>query len=168
MHRALAVICFSIVACSEADPLPPPSIVGKSAEQAADIATAEVCEFVDRCGRISIVCADCDSEEECGGCQAELREVDYQTCVADLGEDFSVGFACEAITREEEGLVDECLRALFDLECPTVDDAEAWANGGGGDNPADGPEACDALEDIRYRCIDYSDPEGNVPEQTSG
>lgn len=151
------MICFAIFACSEAAPAAPASIAGKTAEQAADIATTEVCEFVDRCGKISIVCADCGVDEECGGCVADLREVDYQTCAAEVGEDFSVGFACETITRDEEALVDECLRALFDLECPTVEEAEAWANGGEGDNPADGPEACDTLEDIRYRCIDESD-----------
>src|SRR5690606_19109732 len=50
-----------------------------------------------------------------------------------------------------------CLQALTDLSCVSVEQVEAWANGGGGDDPRNLPEACDVLEDIRVRCHDDAD-----------
>ncbi len=148
-----------IVGCAENGSEPPESVVGKSAAQASEIATEVVCEYAARCGEISISCADCADSEGCGGCFAEHHEVEYGECEARLSEQLRTGFGCEPVDPADERLVDECLAALPSSSCADVEDAEAWANGGAGDDPRDLPEACDALEDIRYRCFDYEDPE---------
>jgi hypothetical protein len=164
----LGLVCVSLLACSakEGDGSPP-SVERKPADQAAEIATETVCEYAERCGMISITCADCSAGPGCPGCYAEHYDVAYGECTAQLGEDFATGFACEPITAEEAARVDECLQVLFDGACPTVEEAEAWANGGPGENPTR-PEVCDTLEDIRYRCFEYGDSDGNVPEPQPG
>lgn len=163
----LGLSCLCLFACVEKDPAGPPSVVGKSAEAAAEIATEAVCEHVDRCGLITITCADCAADEECGGCSAELEEIAYDACAMELGEQLADGFACETITDEEAAQVDACLRALAQGECPTVEQAEAWARGGPGEDPRQ-PAACETLEDIRWRCFEQGEPKGMVPEPLPG
>jgi hypothetical protein len=164
----LGMVCLSLLGCTEKGDGSPPSVAGEPAEQAAEIATRAVCDYAERCGDISITCADCGGGPDCVGCFAEHYDVEYAACTAEIGPDLATGFACEAVTPEEAALVDECLQALADLECPSIEEAEAWANGGDGENPTAPPEPCRTLEDIRYRCYDYGDPGSQMPEPAPG
>lgn len=168
----LGFLCLSTVACAAKEDDGPPSVEGKSAEEAAEVATQEVCEFADRCGRISIACADCAGEGECGGCFAEHFAIAYDECTMEVSIDFANGFACdeEMVTAEELALVDECLQALETFACPTIEAAEAWADGGPGEDPR-APKACEVLEDIQYRCFEMGEPQesdGMMPTPITG
>ena len=167
LRSLLGFLCACTLACAAVEGGPPPTVVGKSAEAAADIATDAVCEYADRCGTITVTCADCAQGQDCPGCFAELVEVEYDACTMDVGEDFANGFACEGITDEEAARVDACLQELAARECPTVEEAEAWADGGPGEDPRQ-PEVCDTLEDIRWRCFEQGEPEGMVPSPVPG
>jgi hypothetical protein len=138
-----------------------PTVAGKSPEAAAEVSTDVACEYLERCGQISVVCADCDNGD-CGGCSVEREEVEYAQCADELKPSLVAGFGCAALTPEQEMLVDTCLRALSDLSCVSVEQVEAWANGGGGDDPRDIPEPCDVLEDI-LGCHDDTDGRPRSP-----
>jgi hypothetical protein len=164
----LPLLLLLVPACDEAEDPPPLTIEGKSAEEAADVTTEVACDYVARCGLIEVTCADCDVGQDCGGCYVEPRAVTTDACIADLGPDLETGFACQALTPEEEALVDECLAALPTAECTSIEEVEAWANGGGGEDPRNEPAACDVIEEIRYRCFDYGEPGGGAGEPTPG
>lgn len=162
----LCLSCLLPLACTQKED-GPPSVAGKSAEEAAEIATHEVCEFIDRCGVISLACADCAAPGEACGCDAELHVISYDACTMEAAQDFANGFACdeEDVTPEEVALVDECLQALETFACATVEEVEASA--GPGEDPRQ-PEACDVLEDIRARCYEPGEPEGMTPTPITG
>lgn len=151
-------------ACDEPDP-PPPSIEGKSAEEAADLTLEIACDYVARCGILEVTCADCVEGDACGGCMTEQIPVSATDCADEIGPRLTAGFSCQALTAEEEALVDECLAALPSAECPAVQAVDDWANGGGGDDPRDALEACDVLDRIMSRC---SEPDENVSEPSPG
>lgn len=152
-----------VPACDEPED-PPPTIENKTAEEAAELTTEVACGYVSRCGLIQVSCADCAEGEDCGGCTAEQIPVATDECVADLTPDLEVGFSCQALTPEEEALVDECLAILPSAECPSIEVVQDWANGGGGEDPRNELAACDVLEEIRYRCYDYGEPDGDPGE----
>lgn len=141
----------------------PPSIAGLSAADATDLIADLTCEHVDRCGVIAVRCVDCDGETDCGGCVAERTAVTYDRCTGELGPEIHSGIACRALTADEEARVDACLAALPEAACPTVDAVEAWANGGGGDDPRD-PGPCDVLEELSRRCDDSTEPGPRTPD----
>lgn len=161
MHRSilglLTLLMPLAVACEPVES-PPPSIENMSVEDAAELTTEIACDYVDRCGLIEVSCADCAEGQDCGGCFVERREVDVDTCAADLRPDLEAGFGCETLTPEEEALVDECLSLLPTAECTSIEEVEAWANGGEGSDPREGLSACDQVEEIRYRCSDVQSP----------
>lgn len=150
---SLSALLVFLGACDEGTQSDPPSVMGAPPEQAAQTATDVVCEYADRCGQITIACPDCAEGQECS-CSAEHYEVSFDTCVDDIAPDLETGFACEELTAEEEATVDTCLAALQTEACVTVEQAEAWANGGGGDDPRTVVPECQLLEDIRYRCFE--------------
>ena len=119
-------------------------------DRAAAIATEVACEYVDRCGEVSITCADCDGDD-CGGCEVEIVAVTYDQCTETVEPQLIAGFACMTLTADEEAAVDACLQALGDWACPDVDT----------DDPAALPDGCDVLQDLRYRCAD------DVPQSTT-
>jgi hypothetical protein len=149
----LLLLCLLPLACDRADS--PPTIADRTPEQAAEVVTEVACEYVERCGELSITCADCEGDgAACGGCTVEVVPVEHDACVDHLTEDFVAGFGCVALTDEEQAAADACLGTLGDWACPDPELAEAWANGGGGPDPTARPAGCDVLEDIRYRCSD--------------
>lgn len=152
---------FLTAACTE-DEGPLPSVAGQSAEEAAEISTDVACDYAARCGHYSVSCSDCVGDG-CVGCFVEHTEVEYGACTAELGPDFETGFACEELTPEEEALVDECLHSVVDAPCVSQEEVEAWVNGGGGEDPRTISDACDLLEEIRYRCFDYDYPNTSEP-----
>lgn len=157
---ALLLLPF-VPACEEKDEKEAPqplTIVDKSAEEAADITTEAACDYVSRCGRIEITCADCVDGEDCGGCYVEQIEVTVEDCESEIAEDVVAGFSCQPLTAEEETLVDECLAALDTAECPSVEQVESWASGEGGEDPRPGAlAACDVIDEIMSRCYDDGD-----------
>lgn len=138
-HRAPLVLVFSLACAAQAGD--PPSIVGVSDDRAAAIATEVACEYIDRCGEVSITCADCDTSGDCG-CDVEITEVTYDQCSDVALPQLSVGFACMTLTADEQAAVDACLQGLGEWACPDVD----------AEDPAALPDGCDVLQDIRYRC----------------
>ncbi|MCA9705688.1 MAG: hypothetical protein KDK70_07565 [Myxococcales bacterium] len=162
MSRLLLTVALllPLAACDEPEE-PPPTVVDKSADEAATLTADIACDYVARCGLIEVSCADCAEGEACGGCSVEVHPVEPDACVDDLRPDLEVGFGCQSLTAEEEALVDECLAALPTAECPSVELVQDWADGGGGDDPRKALAACDALEEIRYRCYDYGQTDAN-------
>lgn len=150
-------------ACDEKQEDPAPlTIEGKSVEEAVDLTADVACEYVARCGIVEVSCADCASGEDCGGCYVEQIEVTVEDCEAEVAPELAAGFSCQPLTAEEEEAVGECLAALTTAECPSVEEVESWANGGGGEDPRpDSLAACDVLEEIMSRCYEQgedSDP----------
>lgn len=164
----LALLIPLLPACDkEADPAP--TIVNKSAEEAADVTTEVACEYVERCGLMEVSCADCVGDEgDCGGCYVEVLTVTADECADELLPELETGFGCQALTAEEEALVDECLAGLPAAQCTTVEEMEAWVNGGDGEVPVHTPAACDVMEDIMSRCIDYGQTDANPGEPIPG
>lgn len=148
-------IAALVPACEPAEP-DPPTIEGKSSEEAAEITAELACDYVSRCGIMEVSCADCAEGESCGGCTVERYEVAPDACIDDLLPDLEVGFGCETLSEDDQAVVDECLAALPGAECPSIEAVEDWVNGGGGDDPRSALEACELVEDIRYRCYDHS------------
>lgn len=144
------------------------SIVNKSAEEAADITTEVACEYIERCGILEVSCADCagdDGGSDCGGCHVELHTVTPTECADEILPDLETGFGCQALTPQEEALVDECLAGLPTAQCTTVEEMEAWVNGGEEEPPVHTPTACDVMEEIMSRCIEHgSDTPPSVPQ----
>lgn len=153
---ALCVIPL-LPACEEPED-PPPSIVDKSAQDAAALTTEVACGYVSRCGIIEVSCADCADGADCGGCTVEQVPVSMEECAEDFGPELTAGFSCEPLTAEQEARVDECLAVLTTAECPAIEEVEDWSNGGDLDDPRDELAACDVFEEIMERCYDPSEP----------
>jgi hypothetical protein len=151
--KALPTLLLSTLACG-AQVVDAPSIRDQPPDRAAEIVTEIGCGYAERCGEVSITCADCEGEGDCGGCSAEIHPVDYDECAGVLGPELVDGFSCMSLTNEEEAAADACLAALVDWDCPDAARVEQWANGGGGQDPAARPEGCDVLEEVRFRCSD--------------
>lgn len=157
-----AVALLLLPACDKGSE--PSSVMGAPPQEAAQIATDVVCEYVERCGRISVACPDCDEGQSCS-CTADLHEVSFELCTDELGPELETGFGCEPLTPEEETAIDTCLAALPEHACVTEEQAEAWANGGGGNDPRLIVPECEVLEDIRYRCFEQEvDPNTQTPD----
>lgn len=157
--------------CYDVEPPPPPTVADKSAEEAADITTEAACDYVSRCGLVEVTCADCASGEDCGGCYAEQVEVTVEDCEEEFAPQALTGFSCQPLSAEEEALVDECLAALTTAECPSIEEVDDWANGGGGEDPRpDALAACDVLEEIMSRCDEHGEDSlpGAPAEPTPG
>lgn len=172
MTRLLGLLAlFSLPFASGCDPKEgdpaPLTIEDKSAEEAADLTTDVACEYVARCGLVEVSCADCASGEDCGGCYVEQTEVSAEDCEQEVAPQLAAGFSCQPLTADEEAAVDECLAALTTAECPSVEEVESWANGGGGDDPRpDALAACEVLEEIMSRCYEYGeDSEPGAPAE---
>lgn len=170
MHKLslglLALLLLPLTACDQPEE-PLPTVVDKSAEEAAEITTEVACDYVARCGIIEMSCADCIEGEDCGGCYAEVHEVTPQECADELRPELELGFGCQALTAEEEELVDECLAALPDAECPSVEVVQSGANGGDAEDPPGDLAACDVFEEIMSRCSGYEQSEpggGSTPD----
>lgn len=130
-----------------------PSVVGKSPEDAAAVVVDEVCDHLAVCGELQIVCTDCLGEG-CGGCTAQRFDVEHDECVDTVEPDLRAGFECVSLTAKEEAEVDACLAAMAELECVTVEAAEAWADGEDGPSPLDPPPECELLAMVALGCGD--------------
>lgn len=157
MKRSLGLFALLLLpfvpACDEPEDAPPPTIVDKSAEEAADITADAACEYVARCGMVQVSCADCAPGEDCGGCSTETIEISVEECQTEVAADLVTGFSCQPLTAEEEALVDECLAALPAAQCPSVD--EDWSDDG--EDPRDELQACEVLDEIMSRCYEYGE-----------
>ncbi len=149
------VSLFLVVACA-ADDADPPTVDGATPEEAAEIVADVTCAKTAACGTISASCTPCSVEEpDCEiVCTVEHRPITEAECIADVQEDLELGLGCEELTSEEVALIDECLAAVPDAQCPSVEEVEAWVDGGReGRDPREPIEACDLLRDvILYRC----------------
>lgn len=151
-------LSFFVVSACAVDDADPPSVGGATPEQATEIVTDVICAKTAACGTILASCTPCSVEEpDCElVCTVEHRPTTEAECIDDVQEDLERGFGCEALTSEEVALIDDCLEAVPDTECPSVEEVEAWVDGGRvGRDPREPIEACDLLrDDIRYRCSD--------------
>ena len=161
MPRTFASLVLSCVCLGcAADPNDPPSVAGKPADEQADIVTDVACEYVARCGLVGVACPDCDGED-CGGCVVEVETITYDECVADMQPEYEAQFSCGPLTEHEVELVDDCLSALVDWDCPDPQALEAWANGElEGDRPDRLPASCEAAQEIGESC-DEETPGGD-------
>jgi len=132
----------------------PPSVAGQPPQKAAEVSSEVACEYVARCGEVGVTCADCATPDGCGGCWAEVYEVDYDACIDELQPQLTEGFGCTDLTAEDEALIDACLAALPDRGCVDPATVEAWANGGSPQEDPRMPDACRRLESLRYACQD--------------
>lgn len=159
----IVLVCAGLGCADEG----PPSVAGKSAEAQSEIAADVACDYVARCGVVSVVCSDCDGED-CGGCTVEVEEVTHEDCVADLQPDYEAQFGCAPLTETEVDLVDTCLAKLAELPCQDLEQLEAWANGEPFDDSLVAiPTECVAAEDIGESCEDDQAPggdEGRMPD----
>lgn len=147
------VLCLASGCDAEADA---PTVDEATPQEAAQTVSDVSCDKAAECGYISASCSACavgeaDCEPEC---TVEHRQYSAAECFEDIEEDLVQGFACQDLTPNEVGLVDECLAAVPDVDCPSVEDVEAWVDGGRqGRDPRDPIEACDLIfDDIIYRC----------------
>ena len=114
------------------------------------------CDKAAECGYITASCSPCalgetDCEPEC---TVEHQQYSAAECLEDVQDDLVRGFACHELTSQEVGLVNDCLAAIPGEECPSVEDVEAWVDGGRqGRDPRDPIETCDLVfDDIIDRC----------------
>jgi hypothetical protein len=162
----LALLLLPLVPACEKVESHPLTVADKSAEEAADLTTDLACDYAARCGMIEVSCADCASGEDCGGCYVEQTELTVEDCEAEISSDVLAGFSCQPLTEDEEARVDECLAVLNSAECPSVEEVDDWANGGGGEDPR--PEAlaaCDVLEEIMSRCYEPGESSEPAPAE---
>ena len=147
-------------ACYEVEEPEPITVVNKSAEEAAALTTDATCDYISRCGIIEVTCADCaaGSGEDCGGCTYEQIPVSQEECVEEVGPELAAGFSCQELTAEEAELVDECLAALADAECPSIETIEEDEGG-----PENELAACDVLSEIMERCYEQAEEPSDEP-----
>ncbi len=152
--QTLAVVLWLASACGAA--VDAPTIDDATPQEAAQTVTDVACPKAVECGYISASCTPCsvgeiDCEPEC---TVEAHAYTQTQCVDDLQEDLERGFACQELTADEVALVNDCLAAAPDEECPSVQDVQAWVDSGRqGRDPRDPIPACDLLfDDILYRC----------------
>ena len=149
-------LALYLLAGCAAEASDPPSIEGASPQEAAEIVAEVSCAKTAACGTISASCTPCSIDEpDCEiQCTVEHRPITAGACIEDTQEELERGLGCETLTADEIALVDECLAAIPDVVCPTVEDVQAWVDGGRqGRDPRYPIVACDLLrDDIRYRC----------------
>ena len=152
----IACACLFLASACAAGDADPPTVDGATPEEAADIVIDVTCAKTAECGYISASCTPCSIDEpDCEiVCTVEHRPVTEAECISDAQEELEQGIGCEELTSEEIALIDECLAAVPSARCPSVEEVEAWVDGGReGRDPREPIEACDLLrDDIRYRC----------------
>jgi len=153
---ALAPLAVCLASGCVAEDPDPASIEGATAQEAADIVAEVGCQRYAECGIISASCTPCpigepDCEPQCTVAQRDYPEGE---CLEDLREDLETGFGCQELTSEAVATVDECLAQAPAQACPSVQDVEAWVEGGRqGRDPREPLAACDLLyDDIIFRC----------------
>ncbi len=153
-RTCLAVVLWLASACGAAADAP--TIDDATPQEAAQTVTDVSCEKAAECGYISASCTPCAAGEvDCEPtCTVEARSYSQAECIEDTQEDLERGFGCQELTPDEVALVNECLAAAPDEACPSVQDVEAWVDGGRqGRDPRAPIAACDLLfDDIIYRC----------------
>lgn len=158
----LTLLLLPLPACDTQPEEPEPrTIVDKTPQEAADLTTEVACDYVARCGIIEVTCADCAEGQDCGGCTTEVIEVSPQECAEDLGPELEQIFGCGELTAEEQALVDECLAALPDAACPSVEVVEDGAEPP--EDLSDDLQACEVFEQISERCGIYGQSEPGEP-----
>ncbi|MGH1348458.1 MAG: hypothetical protein ACRBN8_43300 [Nannocystales bacterium] len=152
--RCLGAVLLFAVGCT-GEPAPA-TIDGATPEEAARTVAEVGCEKTAACGTISASCTPCpvavsDCQVEC---TVEAQPYPVEACLEDSENDLARGFGCEELTSDEIALVNDCLAAAADEPCPSVEDVEAWVDGGReGRDPRRPIEACDIIyDDIIYRC----------------
>lgn len=153
LRRLGLVLCLASACAAAVDA---PTVDEATPQEAAQTVADVSCEKADECRYISASCTACPvGEPSCEPtCTVQRQPYSAAECFEDIQEDLERGFACQDLTSAEVALVDACLAATPDEECPRVEDVQAWVDGGRqGRDPRDPIEACDVLyDDIIYRC----------------
>lgn len=130
-YLAVSLLALAALTACPASDEPPPSIQGKSAEDAADITTESTCNYVARCGLAVEVCATPESQEPNedgsidvdGECKQERMDLTIAECEDEFAADIAEAYACAELTPAIEQQIDDCLAQLSEqTQCLTVED----------------------------------------------
>ncbi len=136
-----------------------------AAEEMADA----FCGFAARCGSVSIECSS--SAEGALSCSAMIEPADEESeCREEVLEEGPALLECADLTAGEEELLNDCMNAMDDVDCPTQADADALAEAIERGEEPEGldplPAECVVLESLFSECGEPDEPPP-VPDSAS-
>lgn len=125
-----ALILLVFTACPASDGGPPPSIEGKSKEEAAKLTTDLTCDYVTRCGLAVEDCPDVGPGGVDAECTQKRVELTRSECENEYASDLAEAYDCAELTDELAAKVDDCLAQLGAAnQCLTMGDVAVEPDG---------------------------------------